>query len=134
MNTSTELIQPSLKDDPEQFYKKLVYIPQDKLSDHVERFEKYAWYWTVLKFHREALQRPRLNIRITYNHLHGWHVSSCMKSLPQEDVSGNVCTCEEDIRKPKLFFQKTLREVVQNPKYKFNCTVCKCKIPILYGK
>lgn len=133
MNTPTELIQLSLKDDPEHFYKKLLHIPQDKLYDHVKRFEKYAWYWSVLKFHREALRRPRLNIRITYNNLHGWHISSCMKSVLQEDVSENVCTCQEDIRKPKLFFHRILKEVVLNPKYKFNCTVCKSEIPLLYG-
>lgn len=123
MHSPTDLIELSPDDDPELFYKKLLYLPEDKVKENVIRFKKYAKYWTLLNFQKDVLRRPTLNVRITYNKRYGWHISSCLKSLPHQEVGRNVCTCKKDFTQPFLYFFKVQREVKQY--FKDRCTVCK---------
>lgn len=121
MVDAAECIQLSPNDDPELFYKKLLYLPEHKLEETVKRFKKYAKYWMLLNFHQDVLRRPTLNVRLTYNKRYGWHISSCLKSLP--NAGKDVCTCQTDFARPYFYFYKMERETRQY--FKDRCTVCK---------
>lgn len=123
MDYSIDWIKLSPDDDPELFYKKLSYLSKDRVKGYVKQFKKYAKYWTLLRFQQEVLRRPTLNVSITYNKRYGWHISSCLRSLPRENTGRNVCTCKKDFTQPFLYFYKVTREVKQP--FKDRCTVCK---------
>lgn len=113
MQLKTDLIELSLDDDPGTFFKKLGYISRDKISEQVQRFEKYDKYATLLKFHLEALRQPESNIRLVHHEARGWHTSSCIQSLPDqvEPLHAADCTCEKDFDKPSEFFSRMRNEL-----------------------
>lgn len=124
MSIKSELIHLSPDDEPNLFYEKLAYIPEERLSGEILRFENYTWYATLLKFHQAALRRSDVNVRLTYNNRYGWHISSCLRSLPDaKDVYRDKCTCEQDISRPDTFFYVMQRDQI------FRCKLCKRYVP-----
>lgn len=119
------MIQLLPDDDPQTFYQKLSILPESSLAKQVQRFEKYARYAQLLKFHQVALRRSALNIRLAYNDRYGWHTSACLRSLRDEDkyVHLDKCTCEEDLSKPNDFFDRVEHEMT------IRCKLCKRYIP-----
>lgn len=119
----TDLIYLGPDDESSLFYKKLLFTQENKLTKDIERFEKYKKYLNLLKFHQATLRRPEQNVRLTYNNKYGWHTSSCIKSLPEEERSNHPCTCEEDFSCPDCFFYRTQKE------YIFRCKLCRKYFP-----
>lgn len=118
-----KLINVSPDDDSETFFKKLTFLSEAQVAKSVQRFEKYAMYYRVLRFHKVALQQSDLNIRIKYNYRYGWHLSSCIKSLPDEYNIRVQCTCDADIADPDTFFYTLTRDSL------LRCKLCKNFIP-----
>lgn len=121
MELEVDLIQLHPDDDPDIFYRKLRLLPENRIVKEVQRFEKYARFAKLLKFQQVALRRSQLNVRLTYNDRYGWHTSSCIRSLRDEEkyVTLDKCTCEEDLNRPKKFFEKVEDEIA------VRCKVCK---------
>lgn len=120
MKLKTDLIHLSPDDDPETFFKKLGYISESKIVEEVERFKKYEWYMKLIKFHLLTLREPERNVQLTYNGTYGWHVTSCIRSFPEEEkiINLSTCTCETEIENPKAFFDKLKYDMI------FRCKVC----------
>lgn len=115
-----KLINLSPEDDSETFYKKLPLLSEGRVAKEVQRFEKYATYYKILKFHLAALHRPDANIKIKYNYRYGWHLSSCIRSLPDSPyIRSDPCNCEEEIADPEEFFYSLARD------YVLRCKICK---------
>lgn len=125
MELEVDLIQLQPDDDPDTFYRKLSLLPESRVVKEVQRFERYARYAKLLKFQQVALRRSPLNIRLTYNDRYGWHTSSCIRSLRDEQKYSilDKCTCEEDLNRPKKFFEKVEDEIDTR------CKLCKRHIP-----
>lgn len=125
MELEVDLIQLHPDDEPDIFYRKLSILPETTIAKEVQRFEKYAWYAKLLKFQLAVLRRPQLNVRLVYNDRYGWHTSSCIRSLRDEQKYINLdkCTCEEDLSRPKKFFEKVEDEII------VRCKLCKRFIP-----
>lgn len=121
----TDLISLSPDDEPAVFYQKLTCISEKKLEEELERFKRYARYTKLLKFQVYALRRPEMNVQLTYNNKYGWHSSSCIRSLADEEkyVKLDKCTCEADFDNPKDFFDRINHEIM------FRCKLCKRHIP-----
>lgn len=96
-----ELISLNPDDENKVFFKKLSFIPQHKLPAEIAKFERYAKFLPLLKFHRAILRRPEMNVRLMYNDKYGFHSSSCLMSIP--DLDEQACTCEKAIENPKKF-------------------------------
>lgn len=125
MDSWTKLIRLSPDDDDETFFKKLAYLPEGKVEHNVRRFEKYAKYMKLLKCHLAMMRRPDFNVRLVHNVKYGWHLSSCIRSLPDEEkyIARDKCTCEEDILKPEDFFYRVQKGIY------FRCKLCKRYVP-----
>lgn len=132
MNSSwTEFIWLSPDDDAKTFYTKLCHLPKQRLTETVQRFEKYAKYATLLKFYQVALQQSKFNIQLKYNYKYGWHLSSCIQSTPENPIINYLsykedlshCECDKAIAAPNEFFSKLERE------RKVRCKSCKRYIP-----
>lgn len=123
MTDWVKLINVSPDDDSETFFKKLFFLSEAQVAKSVQRFEKYVNFFRVLRFHQAALQQSDLNITIKYNYRYGWHISSCIKSLPDEYNIHVSCTCDADIADPDKFFYNLTRYSL------FRCKLCKSFIP-----
>lgn len=125
MELKTDLIQLFPDDNPDIFYKKLRLLPESQVSTILQRFEKYARYAKMLQFHLTALRRPSLHIRLTFNDRFGWHTSSCIRSLRDEErfINRDKCTCEEDLANPSEFFDRVEKEIL------IRCKICKRHVP-----
>lgn len=121
MEMKTDLIYVCPDDDPETFFKKLHHLSENVMVQTIQRFEKYDRCAKLLKFHLAALQQPELNVRLVYNDKYGWHVSSCIRSLPEEGQIINLseCSCEADFDRPKAYFAKIK---------KYEELICRCKL------
>lgn len=126
MTDLRKLITLSPDDDSETFYKKLLHLSQDQIAKQIQRFEKYAKYYNVLKFHQAALQRSDLNVGIKYNYRYGWHISSCIRSLPDAPkpfVDNEICQCDTHIANPDKYFELLRIESMSR------CKICKHPTP-----
>lgn len=125
MELKTDLIQLLPDDQPDNFFKKLRLLPENHVSTTLQRFEKYARYSKMLQFHLAALRRPSLHVWLTFNDRFGWHTSSCIRSLRDEErfINRDKCTCEEDLANPNEFFDRVVKEIL------IRCKICKRFIP-----
>lgn len=127
MDNPAEHIHLSPDDAPDLFYRKLLHLPPHKLAEEITRFQKYAKYWKILHFQQATFRQPALNIRMTYNRRYGWHISTCIKSAPEQNVKGKVCTCETDITTPTFFLYRI--DVESRRVSKDRCKLCKVYDP-----
>ena len=124
MFSVTELVSLSPDDKPAIFYQKLPYLSENNIENEIQRFEKYAKYAAILKFHLAVQRRPELNIRVTYND-RDFHISSCLNSLSNaaDKVIEEECNCAENFEKPLQFLFSIETNLL------FRCHLCKRYFP-----